>query len=68
MIFKGHKFDIEIRMPYTFRDQCIPTLRQEGHEQVRTPHEKGIILYLTDSNTHNMIVWIPGRNTVATIN
>ena len=30
--------------------------------------ENGIILYLVESNTHNMIAWIPGRNTVATIN
>jgi hypothetical protein len=33
------------------------------------PHtETGIILYLVDSNTHNMISCIPGRLTVAMIN
>jgi len=33
------------------------------------PHtENGLILYLADNTTHNMIAWIPGRNTVATIN
>jgi len=48
MIFKGHKFDMQNSIPYT-------TPRGSWKSTNHTHADNGIIFYLADSNTHNMI-------------
>ena len=64
MIFKGHKFDINALYLW---DICIPTLFQEGHEQVRCLYRECHHLILRWQQ-HNMIALILGRNTEAITN
>ena len=66
--FKGHKFDIESQCPIPFGTYASLHYAKKRVMNKYEPHtENGLILYLADSSTHN-IAWIPGRNTVATIN
>jgi hypothetical protein len=68
MIFKGHKFDIEVQCPIPFGTYASLHYAKRVMNKYEPHTENGLILYLAESTTHNMIACIPGRNTVATIN
>jgi len=57
MIYKGHKFDIEIQCPIPFGTYVSLHYAKRVINKNEPHTENGIILYLTDRNTHNMIAW-----------
>jgi hypothetical protein len=68
IIFKGHKLDIETQSPVSFGSYAALHYAKRVSNKYEPHTENGIILYLADNSTHNMVAWIPGRNTVFTIN
>jgi hypothetical protein len=68
IIFKGHKFDISVQAPVPFGTFAALHYAKRVQTNKYELHTKnGLLLYLADNVTHNVIAWIPGRNTVATI-
>jgi hypothetical protein len=68
IIFKGHKFDISVQAPVPFGTFAALHYAKRVSNKYEPHTENGLLLYLADNVTHNVIAWIPGRNTVATIN
>ena len=68
IIFKGHKFDISVQAPVPFGTFAALHYAKRVSNKYEPHTENGLLLYLADHVTHNVIAWIPGRNTVATIN
>ena len=68
IIFKEHKFDISVQAPVPFGTFAALHYAKRVTNKYEPHTENGLLLYLADNVTHNVIAWIPGRNTVATIN
>ena len=68
IIFQGYKLDVNTQVPIPF--ETFPPLHYAKRVINKyEPHtENGLILYLTDNVTSNVITLIPGRNSVASKN
>ena len=64
IIFKRHKFDVSGQAPVPFGTFAAVHYAKRVTNKYEPHTENGLLLYLAD----NVIAWIPGRNTVATIN
>ena len=68
IIFQGYKLDITTQAPI-LSGSLSPFIIAKRVISKYEPHTvNGIVLYLADNVTSNVVAWIPGRNTVATIN
>ena len=68
IIFQGYKLDIHTQAPVPFGTFAALHYAKRVINKYEPHTENGIILYLADTATHNVVAWIPGRNTGATIN
>ena len=68
IIFKGSKLDIQTQHPVPFGTYAALHYAQRSSNKYEPHTDNGILLYLADSSTANMIAWIPGRHTIVTIN
>ena len=67
IIFKGYKLDITTQAPIPFGTFAALHYAKRVMNKYEPHTENGIVLYLADNVTSNVVAWIPGRNTVATI-
>jgi hypothetical protein len=68
IIFQGYKLDINTQSPVPFGTFAALHYAKRVVNKYEPHTENGVILYLADTSTRNVVAWIPGRNTVATIN
>jgi len=68
IIFQGYKLDITTQSPIPFGTFAVLHYAKRVINKYEPHTENGIVLYLADNITSNVVAWIPGRNTVATIN
>ena len=68
IIFQGYKLDITTQAPIPFGTFAARHYAKRVMNKYEPHTENGIVLYLADNVTSNVVAWIPGRNTVATIN
>ena len=68
IIFQGYKLDITTQSPIPFGTFATLHYAKRVMNKYEPHTENGIVLYLADNITSNVVAWIPGRNTVATIN
>jgi len=62
------KFDIITQSPVPFGTYAALHHAKRVYIEYEPHTENDFLLYLADNSTHNVVAWIPGRKTVATIN
>ena len=68
IIFTGTKLDVSTQHPVPFGTYAALHYAKRVSNKYEPHTDNGILLYLADSSTANMVAWIPGRHTVVTIN
>jgi hypothetical protein len=68
IIFTGTKLDILTQHPVPFGTYAALHYAKRVSNKYEPHTDNGILLYLADTSTANMVAWVPGRHTVVTIN
>ena len=68
IIFTETKLDILTQHPVPFGTYAALHYAKRVSNKYEPHTDNGILLYLADTSTANMVAWVPGRHTVVTIN